>query len=382
MKLIPDFIFVSAILVLVLIVYQLCNSKERQLPHILLIVIFVFTLIIVFNFYADLHDIKLLFEISYLFEDGSRFLLGPLIFLYIKSLFEKREGFFRENYKHLLAYPIYSFIITAPVVFGLWFTQFNFDFPHLKILKLTQNLTGLKDVYFLAYTFLSLKLFSEYKVKMKSNYSSFSEKDFGWVKQMLWCAIVVISIDVLVMLLESYFDSFSWDSGYITVMALIFVIFYLGYYGLKQTKVFLPDFLLAENQELKLGKDKIDQFSKLTKEEISELSSELTRILKEEKLYLKEDLTLGMLAEAMHFSEKRLSAFINQHMNTTFYDLVNKYRIASVKEKLRSSKYDNYTFLGIANESGFKSKSSFYRIFKKETGVSPAQFKKGVSSPN
>ncbi|MDB4293091.1 AraC family transcriptional regulator [Maribacter sp.] len=356
------------------------NARERQLPHVLLIVIFVFTLIIVVNFYADLHEIEWLFLATYVFEDGSRYLIGPLIFLYIKSLFENTKGFFRKNYAHLLPYLIYLIVISLPVVLGSLFTQVHFDFPHLKILKTTQNLTGLKDIYFLVYAFLSLKLFNTYRARMKSNYSSFSEKDFGWVKQMLRCAIIVIIIDVVVLVFELFFEFFSWDTGYITAMAMIFVIFYLGYYGIKQTKVFLPDFLMNANKETRTRKNKTNQFLNFTDEEIIKLNSKLARILEEDKLYLEEDLTLGRLAEAMDFSEKRLSALINQHMNTTFYDLVNKYRVASVKEKLKSSKYNNYTFLGIANESGFKSKSSFYRIFKRETGVSPAQFKNGVSS--
>ncbi len=40
-----------------------------------------------------------------------------------------------------------------------------------------------------------------------------------------------------------------------------------------------------------------------------------------------------------------------------------------------SKEYENYTLLGIAYECGFNSKASFNRVFKKETGLSPSQYK-------
>ena len=43
-----------------------------------------------------------------------------------------------------------------------------------------------------------------------------------------------------------------------------------------------------------------------------------------------------------------------------------------------SNDIESYTLLGIAFECGFSSKASFNRVFKKETGVSPSDFRKSV----
>jgi AraC-like DNA-binding protein len=89
---------------------------------------------------------------------------------------------------------------------------------------------------------------------------------------------------------------------------------------------------------------------------------------------------LNKLAKHIPTTDKKLSLLLNQYMNTTFYDFVNAYRVQSVKEKLASVDFDNLTLLGIAYESGFKSKTSFNRIFKKETGFSPSEYKKSLKN--
>lgn len=100
--------------------------------------------------------------------------------------------------------------------------------------------------------------------------------------------------------------------------------------------------------------------------------------MKVDKMYLDENLTLNKLASKLSITDKHLSAFLNQHLNITFYDYVNSHRVTSVIDKLKSQEYKNITLLGIAYESGFKSKTSFNRVFKKETGLSPSTYIKSL----
>lgn len=108
----------------------------------------------------------------------------------------------------------------------------------------------------------------------------------------------------------------------------------------------------------------------------SVLSKEALRIqsiVEQNRSYLNPDLKLGDLAEIVNMSSHHLSQVINQQLNKNFADFVNEYRVAFAK-LLISQKKANRTFKEIAYESGFNSKNSFNRAFKKFTKCSPTEF--------
>jgi len=110
--------------------------------------------------------------------------------------------------------------------------------------------------------------------------------------------------------------------------------------------------------------------------EAKDLIERLNQNMKIEQSFMDEDLTLAGLAEQISTSEKKLSVVLNIYLKTTFYDFINAHRVRIFKEELLKEKNQNYSLIGIALNCGFKSKSSFYRAFKKETGMPPSAFKK------
>lgn len=378
MKLIGDFIFIVGIVLTLLILWILTRSPHKQLAKYILIVFFSFLLLVALNSYSILHNIRILYLLTTLFDDIVIVLVGPLLFLYIKALFLERDQLLKRNMGHFIPVILYFLFITLPFFLNDVFE--NLIFPHAKTIK--ENLTTviiLSDSYLIFYLFLSLRLFNTYRDVMKVNFSNLSERDFGWVRSMLIGALVVIGFDLIILLLDVYVNSFSLNVKFdMTVVAMIIFIGYLGYYGVNQSKILVPDFLIKEEVQVYSSAEKVNYLSGMTDAEIEDMKSRLEVVFLIDKPYLDEGLTLGRLAQFISISDKKLSTLLNQHMNTTFYDIINKYRVAAVKEKISSGKYDGLTLLGIAYESGFKSKTSFNRIFKKETGKSPSEFKKSL----
>ncbi|WP_282042780.1 helix-turn-helix domain-containing protein [Winogradskyella flava] len=179
-----------------------------------------------------------------------------------------------------------------------------------------------------------------------------------------------MSIDLFTFLIDYLFNT-KFDTGFITVVALIIIISYLGNYGINQPFVFLSNPIETQREIHK---------NVFSDEEIDTLKYRIENILHYEKPYLNPELTLKNLANKAKVSDKKLSFFLNQHLETPFYDLINSYRVDEFKEKINLPEYEKYSLVGIAYTCGFNSKSSFYRVFKKETGISPTQFKKNTSN--
>jgi AraC-like DNA-binding protein len=104
------------------------------------------------------------------------------------------------------------------------------------------------------------------------------------------------------------------------------------------------------------------------------ISNYVVRLLEEKKPYLDCELTLGKVADMLEMTEYELTRLLHTDMQTSFYDLINGYRIEAVKEKLLQPDSKKYTIMSAAYESGFNSSSTFYRVFKEHTGMQPGEF--------
>ncbi|MCD2260191.1 helix-turn-helix domain-containing protein [Psychroserpens luteolus] len=98
-----------------------------------------------------------------------------------------------------------------------------------------------------------------------------------------------------------------------------------------------------------------------------------------EKLYKNQDLKLADVANSIDLSLHEISAAINSQKEMNFFDYVNRFRIEELKITLLSNENENLTLFAIGEKAGFKSNSSFYRVFKKHIGLTPKQYIKKYS---
>jgi AraC-like DNA-binding protein len=90
-------------------------------------------------------------------------------------------------------------------------------------------------------------------------------------------------------------------------------------------------------------------------------------------LYRRSDLTLRALSEALNENPHYVSQVISQELDTSFYELVNRYRIEHAKRLLVEAPEE--TVLSIAMDVGFNSKSAFHAAFRRYTGATPSHFR-------
>lgn len=111
-------------------------------------------------------------------------------------------------------------------------------------------------------------------------------------------------------------------------------------------------------------------------EEMEALRQRLQDYVETEKVYLNPDLKIGDLAGGMQVQSYMLSYLFNQYMKTTFYDYMNHYRALAFMQLIRTPEANKFTMDALANKCGFSSRASFFRNFKKETGLTPAEWLK------
>jgi AraC-like DNA-binding protein len=119
--------------------------------------------------------------------------------------------------------------------------------------------------------------------------------------------------------------------------------------------------------------------SALTPERADAFLKRLLDVMESEKPYTDGELTLPRLASRLSVSTHHLSQVINERLNRSFTDFVNSYRVEEAKRRLVDPAVGHYSLLAIAEEVGFNSKSAFNAAFKKQTGITPSEFRKGTN---
>ena len=120
--------------------------------------------------------------------------------------------------------------------------------------------------------------------------------------------------------------------------------------------------------------------SGLNGEQLLEYKDRLEQIMQSQQVYLRSDLTLPRLADAVDCSINHLSQVINSGFDMSFFDYLNQYRIDYAKVLLSECDGQSTAILNIAFTVGFNSNSAFYAAFKKCVGQTPAQYRRARAS--
>jgi AraC-like DNA-binding protein len=107
----------------------------------------------------------------------------------------------------------------------------------------------------------------------------------------------------------------------------------------------------------------------------------LNELMRTERIYRLEGLTIGVLANRLGLPEYRLRRLINQRLGyRNFSVFLNSFRIEEVKAALADPTQAQVPVTTIALDAGFQSLGPFNRAFKSETGVTPTEYRRGKTT--
>ena len=104
------------------------------------------------------------------------------------------------------------------------------------------------------------------------------------------------------------------------------------------------------------------------------LMKEIKSLMTKQKIYKDAALSLETLAKRIGVKRHYVSKAINCCTQKRFTDFVNEYRINEAIRLFSEKEAQKFSIDGIATETGFNDRKSFYRVFKKTTGQSPTEF--------
>jgi YesN/AraC family two-component response regulator len=184
-------------------------------------------------------------------------------------------------------------------------------------------------------------------------------------------------------------------------LATVFFILFIGFFGIRQVGIFYapvperpvesvstPNKSFHEgitentiNTETVSAEKRKYQKSGLSPEAAEALHRTMLEVIQREKLYCLSELSLSDLANRLHTQPNYLSQVINERESRNFFDFINTLRVEEFKRLAAFPENRKYTLMGLAQQCGFNSKSSFNRYFKKITGYSPSEYSISDTNP-
>ncbi len=119
--------------------------------------------------------------------------------------------------------------------------------------------------------------------------------------------------------------------------------------------------------------------SGLRDDQAEEYLRTLVNYVENNKPFLNRDLTIQDLALQTGISRHYITQVLNEKHGRNFFTFINEYRVKEVIDRFSDHRFNHYTILAIAFDSGFNSKTTFNAIFKSQTGLTPSQYREKIT---
>lgn len=266
-------------------------------------------------------------------------LIGPFLFLYLKSYTEEEK----PNWaKHVIPY------IAVITILGYFY-------PYVEYRTIWSRwiLSAISAQWFI-YIILSIKYLLPVIQKIR-------EKE-SLRKIEVW--LISIHLGVTFIWLAYTTSAYtSYIAGALSFTFILYIIVLLLIFKNSKESAFFQEKEKYKNKE-------IDQKT------LDVIEQKLSIII-EKELFLNPNFTLEEAAKELKVTKHLLSQYVNEILGKSFSSLVKEYRIEKAKRLLETEK--NYTIESLGYDSGFNSKSTFFTAFKKATGFTPAEYQKSHS---
>ena len=328
-------------------------------------------------------------------------LLGPAYYLYFRSLTSQEFRLFPRAWLHLLPGLLQFGLVAGALGYDLLRPvgaggqhlpyQAGTKGPALVAAEAVAHYLGYAQYVLLpAYCWRVLADYRRYTRYLHDNFSDTERLRFAGLRQLLLVQVLALVLSQLFTLVDwkvGLSDAASWNYFFlrgILVYWLVAVGLQANYAAATTPLRFdaTPDPPLTPEPAAESNPAAAAPTTQasLEGEPTAQLAPELLAwrdkllaLMTEEQPWLEPELTLTEVAKRLRITPGLLSKVINSGCGQNFNDFVNAYRVREAQRLLADPRFAHYSLVGVALESGFNSRSTFNRVFKRVVGQAPSE---------
>jgi AraC-like DNA-binding protein len=327
--------------------------------------------------YGDAFHPWVLANMPIIFEllEASFWLEGPLLLLYIRSALYQQFKFIQGDI--LLLLPLLIYMLTVLVIHIQFDGQSQVKFLSFISSNNIQYYEHLRNLVRIGFGVWAFLVIQEYQRKMPDAYSTLDPLIYNWLKLLVvgfivlrfWSAFYLLLFTLVQNLFgEAAIGAINFDlMGIMSNYGQLLLISVLFYFGLADSR-----------HIIRINKETLNDIGKVTNRP-SYSEDQVNRVklyMEKQRPYLDSMLKIDDLALRVSLSPKLLSTLINRQFEVNFFEYINGYRLKEVKSYLADPEMSDLSAIELAFRAGYNSKSSFNRLFKLETGITPSQYRK------
>ncbi len=300
------------------------------------------------------------------FSEFSILFFGPTFYLFVLSTLSDKR-FSRTDLFHYVPGVIYSLIITFYYILPPVET-ITARLESGELYRMIHIFVGVGLTVNISYYILSILKYRELRTTLQDEASYVLNVQF--VRNFLIAIGACLSLWVMV-----YFLSFGSNSQIEIIsrefiwIAIALIVLFITYYQMVSPTVFRYSALSDTHKYTQ---------SKYSNDDLDKLKEELELIMEKKKPYLNSKLLKSELAALMEINAPELSRLLNERIGMSFFEYINYHRIHEFIRLAKSPMIEQKTLLGIAQEAGFNSKSTFNKSFKQIMGCPPSEYLKKI----
>jgi AraC-like DNA-binding protein len=243
-----------------------------------------------------------------------------------------------------------------------------------------------RPVLALGYLIWSVTTFIRY-VKNKSGSVLLSGQEFmkKWIF-ILFVSFFFLILSQIILMFESIvtnrilvfytLNSLQVLSGAALIVLLVSPLFFPQIlYGLPQVPVIVTAPEINENSSVNLTQNESSKpKTGFETGYMLTIQNQADRLMEELQPYLLEDCNLLSFSKITGIPPHHLSYYFKEIRKQSFNDFKNEWRIKHAKQLIMSGKLNELTLEAVGLLSGFTSRNTFFRSFKKFEGITPGEF--------